>query len=421
MENINNNSNNNKNIIGGNWKKNAALFLSGQAVSLSGSLLVQYAIIWHITLTTQSGSLLTLFTIAAFLPTFFVSPFAGVWADRYNRKYLINIADGVIACATLIAAVLFSVGVNSVWVLFVVVIIRALGQGVQSPAASAFIPQIVPEEHLTRIGGINSGIQSFSMLICPMVSGALLNFASINFIFYIDIVTAIIGIGIVLFFVQAPYTPKKPVENQHYFHELKEGLKYTRNHRFVFRLILISALFFIACSPMMFLTPLQTTRDFGAEVWRLTAIEISFSIGMMAGGIIISLWGGFKNRIYSMALACFLFGLEGVALGLLENFWLYLGVMAICGLTVPFYNTPSTVLLQTKVDPEYMGRTFSVFSMVSSLTLPAGMLLFGPLADIIKIDILLIFSGAVVALLALPLAFSKVMREAGRVTVNIAP
>lgn len=74
-----------------NWKRDVILFLVGQTISLFGSSLVQYAIMWHITLETQSGTMMTIFIICGFLPTFFLSPFAGVWADRYNRKKLLSL------------------------------------------------------------------------------------------------------------------------------------------------------------------------------------------------------------------------------------------------------------------------------------------------------------------------------------------
>ena len=179
-------------------------------------------------------------------------------------------------------------------------------------------------------------------------------------------------------------------------------------------MILLSTVFFIAAAPAAFLTPLQVTRDFGKDVWRLTALEIAFSCGMMAGGILISVWGGFRNRVYSMALACALWGLEAAALGMATNFWLYTAIMALMGVTMPLYNTPSTVLLQTTVAPAYMGRVFGVFGMVSSLMMPAGMLIFGPLSDRVPISRLLIITGAIITLLSVFFVSSRVLREAGR-------
>lgn len=118
------------------WRRNIVLFLSSQTVSLFGSSLVQYAIMWYITLNTKSGIMMTLYIICGFIPTFLLSPVAGVWADRYNRKVLIMLSDGMIALSTLVLALLFLMGYEEAWLLFVMAAIRALGSGVQTPARS---------------------------------------------------------------------------------------------------------------------------------------------------------------------------------------------------------------------------------------------------------------------------------------------
>jgi DHA3 family macrolide efflux protein-like MFS transporter len=402
-----------------NWKKNTVLFLTGQALSLFGTMIVQYAIMWHITLKTQSGLMMTLFTIAGFLPMFFISPFAGVWADRFNRKYIINIADGAIAFVSLIAAVFIMAGVDSIGILLFCAVIRSLGQGVQMPAVGSFIPDIVPQEQLTKINGFQSSIQSFITLTAPAVSGAMMAFAPLETLFFLDVITAVIGISIVLFFVKTPEKEKSiPGTTEEkgvtYFHDLKEGMNYIKNHGYVLRMIIFSAIFLFFSAPAVLLTPLQVTRNFGDDVWRLSAIEIAFSIGMMAGGVLIGVWGGFKNRIYTMTLSCALCGLLAVGLGLAPNFFLYLVIMAVMGISLPLYNAPSMVLLQTTVEAAFMGRVLSVFTMVSSTMMPLGMIVFGPIADTVSINGLLVGTGIVVALLCIPMAASKTLREAGK-------
>jgi DHA3 family macrolide efflux protein-like MFS transporter len=407
-----------------NWKKNIVLFLSGQALSLFGSGLVQYAILWHLILKTQSASMMTVFALCGMLPTFLISPFGGVFADRFNRKYVINGADTSIALASLVAAIFFLSGFDSIAVLLVCAVVRALGQGVQLPAVSALIPQIVPEKHLTRINGINSSIQSGILLLSPIASGALLILAPIAYIFFLDVITAAIGIGIVFFLVKVPPVPKNDNEASAveikqspfitYFFELKQGFGYMAKHGLIMRLILMYALIFFVYSPLAYLTSLQVTRDFGADVWRLTAVEVTFLTGMTAGGILLSVWGGLKNRIHSIMLVTILQGIGTIALGLITNFWVYAALMAYLGFTTPFLSTPFTVLLQEKSEPEYMGRVFGVFTMAATLMMPAGMLIFGPLGDIIAIDTILIGSGTVMLVLSLPFATSKILREAGK-------
>jgi DHA3 family macrolide efflux protein-like MFS transporter len=172
-------------------------------------------------------------------------------------------------------------------------------------------------------------------------------------------------------------------------------------------------LFMLLATPSAMLTPLQVTRDFGTEVWHLTAIEMTFSIGMMLGGLLIGLWGGFKNRIYTMTLAFIFYGIGVLCLGLVTNFWIYLAIMAMIGITMPVFNTPLMVLLQTTVESAYMGRVFSVIGMVSSVMMPLGMLVFGPIADKVAIDVLLIGTGIALVLLAIPFIANKTLRETG--------
>ena len=210
-----------------NWKKNAAIFVGSQVLSLFGSSLVQYAITWHITLTTKSGVYATLIIVCGILPIFFLAPFAGVWADRYNRKLLIVLADAGIALCTLILAILFMSGYNAVWLIFVASGIRALGSAVQYPAVGAMLPDLVPEEQLTRVNGIYGSLQSLITLVSPMLSGALLSMASIESVFFVDVSTAAIAIMVMLTFLQVPTRPGDTRRSSgDYLQELRLGIRY---------------------------------------------------------------------------------------------------------------------------------------------------------------------------------------------------
>lgn len=397
------------------WKKDTALFLGSQSISLFGSSIVQYAILWYITLETKSGIMMTISIICGFVPAFFLSPLAGVWADRYSRKKLIILSDGLIAFTTLILAIIFLSGHGSIWLLFITSAIRSLGTAVQTPAIGAILPQFVPFDKLTRVNGINSMIQSSVMLVSPMVSGALLTFASLEAVFFIDVLTATIAISILGIFFKVPLH-QKALGNQEtgYLEDFKLGLRYIRNHGFLLRLFVFLSIFFLMMAPVAFLTPLQVARSFGEDVWRLTAIEIAFSIGMMGGGIIIAAWGGFSNRVYTMTLGCFLFGFSVIALGLVPNFWIYIAFMLFSGVMVPIFNTPCIVLIQEKVEENYLGRVFGIISMLTSSMMPLGMLIFGPLADVIKIEWMLVFTGFIIFLLAFLLINSKTLVREGQ-------
>lgn len=215
------------------WKRNIILFLSSQTLSLFGSALVQYAIMWHITLTTQSGIMMTLYIICGFIPTFLLSPFAGVWADRFNRKTLIMIADSMIAVVTLMLAITFMLGYQAVWLLFIISAVRALGAGIQTPAVGAILPQIVPQDKLTKVNGINGSLQALIMFVAPIVSAGLLTVATIEAIFFIDVVTAAIAIFTLFVFLKIPLHKKaSDTQSTGYLDDFKEGLVYIKQHCF---------------------------------------------------------------------------------------------------------------------------------------------------------------------------------------------
>ncbi len=388
------------------WKRNTAAFLLGQAVSILGSTLVQYAITWHITLTTKSGVLLMLSMLVGFVPLFLLSPFAGVWADRYDRKKLIIIADAGIAIATLILAFLFMGGVQEIWLLLIVMAVRAFGSAVQMPCVNAILPDIVPDEQLTRMNGLSGSVQSLITLISPMLAGALMAFAPLHIIFFIDVATAAVAVIIMFALVRVPHTPKEKKKNA-YFKEMKEGFQYIWKTPFIkITMLVCTGLWF--CLGVIFLMGLQVARNYGGEVWQLSVVEIAFAGGMLAGGILISVWGGIKNKVLMIGAGFLFLGASTVALGFKMPFAAYASIMAFIGILLPVFNTPAITLLQQNGDPKYIGRVFSIFTMLNTGLQPLGSAIFGPLADVIPIEYLLFVSGGGIVLTAIIfLSFKK--------------
>ncbi len=180
---------------------------------------------------------------------------------------------------------------------------------------------------------------------------------------------------------------------------IKEGFSYLKENVFIKRLIVLLIIVMILISPTAFLTPLMVTRSFGAEMWRLTASEMTFSAGAAVGGVLIAAWGGFRNRMYTTALACALYGLLMIGLGIAPIFIIYLVFNFLIGITMPCFNTPVTVLLQEKVEPSMHGRMFSLVQIANSCALPLGMIIFGPLSDMFSVEILLIYLWDIRAIL----------------------
>lgn len=398
-----------------NWKKNIVLYLAGQIVSLFGSMLVQCAMSWYITLETQSGTMMTIAIVCGFLPTFLVSPFAGVWADRYNRKKLIIFADALVATATLGLVAAFAFGLRDFRMIFAVMAIRGLGQGIQQPAVNAFLPQLVPQDKLMRINSINSSAQSAMMILSPALAGALMTFATLEAIFFIDVITAIIAIIILGIFVKPEkYELTKSAEGISYFDDLKLGLRYISSHKVVKALFAFNSILILLSAPAAMLSGLRVTQMFGAEAWRLSVADIAFSVGMLGGSALLMTWGGFKSRHATISLGNYIFAVTTVLFGIIPSFWLFVAVMAICGTAIPFFSTPLTVLMQETVEPEYMGRVFSFNSMVMSLGMPLGLVVLGPLGDIIGLGWLFIGSGLVQLVISIMFQVNPTLRSAGK-------
>jgi DHA3 family macrolide efflux protein-like MFS transporter len=404
-----------------NWKRNITFFIAGQMISFVGSLLVQYAIFWYINLETESGTILTIAIIASFIPLLIFSPIAGVLADKMNRKLLIVIADSTIALVTLITALLFSLGNIEIWMLIAVTAVRGIGQAIHGPAIGAAIPLMVPQDKLMRVQGIQTGIQSAFNVLGPIVAAILISWFSIGFLFYIDTVTAVIGVLTLLLFVTIPkHVNEGRPKTTNGVQDFVAGLKYVKTHQFLIPFFIYLFFVLILVSPVAFLSPLQVVRSFegfGDEVFRLTMVEVSFSLGMTMGALIVAWWGGFKNRIITAGIAISIMGFGVLMLGIVTNFYVYFAFMLMQGIVLPFYNTPMTVILQEQVDPAYMGRVTSISTMINSVAMPIGIALFGPLADIIDIEWLMIASGGLMLVFGLLYFINQPMMKAGIKTI----
>lgn len=386
------------------WVGKTTLFLSGQTISLLGSSLVQYAIMWHLTITTKSGWVLTLSIIFGFVPQAIISIFGGVWADRHNRKFLIMGSDGVIALSTLALALLWMSGVEDLWLVFLALAVRSAGAGIQTPAVGALLPQLVPTEKLIRVNGINTSIQSGIMLLSPPIAMWLYTSFELQAVLFVDVATAAIGISLLAIIAVPTLVRSDDGDQAGYLEDLRAGLAYVWGHPVVRRVLIFFSVVFILVVPPSYLTPLMVVRTFGDgsadDSWKLMVTELSFSIGMILGGGVLAVWGGLKNRMTMIVGSSLIFGALSIALGFSTNLLVFFGIMFLFGITVPFLSTTSQTTLQEQVEPTMQGRVFGLMGIVMAIGMPLGMLAFGPLADVVSVETLLIVSGLLAILAA---------------------
>ena len=385
------------------WKRRTILFFISQGITLFGSMLVQFAIVWYVTLKTASGVWVAALTVCSFLPQTLISFVSGAWADRYSKKLLIIVSDTVIALATLALALLFPLireDANVMLALLVVSAIRSIGSGVQLPAVNATTPMLVPEDQLMRFNGINATLQSIIQFAAPAASGALLTLGGLRATLFIDIATAVVGIGL-LSCIALPRMQQQQEEPQSVFADVQGGLSYIRKEGFLAKLILLYGMFILLSVPGGFLASLLVTRVYGANYWYLTMVELIGFAGMAAGGILLSVWGGFPNRVKTLLLGIGLCGLCTIGLGAVNNFIVYLGIMLLLGVCLTAAQTSVTTLIQERADVSMHGRVFGLMGAMYSGFLLIGMSVFGPLADVVSLPLMMILSGVLLAIIAL--------------------
>ena len=393
------------------WKRQAMLFLISQCITLFGSTLVQMAIVWYVTIQTSSGVWVAAFTVCSYLPQFLVSFVAGVWADRHSRKKLIIGADSLIALVTFLMVLAIPHITDKTIILYSLLamsVIRSFGAGIQTPAVNAVIPQLVPEDHIMRFNGINATMQSVIQFAAPAAAGALLTINTLSSTLLIDIATAIVGIGL----LSAVMIPKQAIQSTEtsVLKDMKIGIKYTLSDKLIGKVLTVYGFFIFLCVPAGFLSQLFVSRVYGETYWYLTAVELAGFIGMLAGGLLMSIWGGFKSRVTTICVGLIAFGSLAIGMGLSKQFALYLTLMIIYGVAITMVQTATTTLIQEKAETSMQGRVFGLLGAMYSGFLPVGMAIFGPMADGIPLQWIMVGSGIALIVLSIFVCTNKEMR-----------
>jgi DHA3 family macrolide efflux protein-like MFS transporter len=390
----------------GSWKRTFFVIWIGQAFSLLGSNLVQFALVWWLTKTTGSPAVLATATFVALLPNVFLAPFAGALVDRWNRRKVMILADASIAIATLVLVILFWSGLIQIWHVYLIMFIRALGSTFHWPAMRASTSLMVPEKQLSRINGLNESLGGLMNIASPPLGALLLEAFPMQHVLSIDILTAILAI-LPLLFVNIPQPKKTLSENaispKQLLEDVAEGYRYMVKWKGLFILSIMATIVNFMINPAFTLTPILVTQYFKGGVWHLSWIESVFSLGVVIGGLVLSIWGGFQRRIYTT-----LMGVTGMGLGILlvtfapqNMFILAIIGMAITGFMNPLTNGPIFSIMQTRVAPEMQGRVFTLLNSLTSAMSPLGMLVAAPVAEQFGIRAWFLLGGISCILLAI--------------------
>lgn len=396
-----------------NWLANFLPMFIGQVLSLLGSSLVMFALVWYATKQTGDATVLATATTIAHIPYILIGPFVGAMVDRWNRKLVMIFSDLIVALATAVLALLFAFNLIQIWHIYLILFIRSLAGVFQSPAQSASISLMVPKEQLTRLGGINQATHGLINTFSPALGALLMELLPIQGVLAIDTITAAIAILLLIFFVKVPQpktdSQKELVTVKSLLADVRFGFRYILGWRGLAIIILIASLLNMVIAPAGNLLPLLITEFFQKGAQELAWMQVAMGAGSIAGGLILGVWGGFKRQVVNILLGVAGIGAGVLFLGFLPNsaYWIALGAFGFIGLSSSLANGALGPLLQTKVPPDVQGRVFTVLSSLSIAIMPIGLYLSAPIAKQFGIQTAYIVGGALGLLIVVFAALNK--------------
>ena len=395
------------------WKLKLACVWGGELVSVLTSSILQMGLVWHITLTTNSASMLSLASLAGFLPLALFGTFAGTIVDRLPLRVTLVGADLFIAAVSAVVALVSLAGVLPVWVIMVALFARAIGSSLHTPAFQALTPLVAPAEHLTRLAGVTQAVQSGGYILGTAIAAVIYPLWGLTAMIALDVAGALLATVAVLAArldvggaAQGSPAGGKGLgliaQARALAAETADGYRVLRGYRGLFALLWCGFVFTLVFSPISALFPLMTLDHFGGTTGDAATAEIVFSVGMIAGSALLTATGGFKNRALTVVAATALYGVVTLVAGMLgaDGFVAFLAMSFLMGLSSPFYSGPQTALIQEKVPPEYLGRVFGLYGAIMSWALPLGLAFSSLFADAVGAPAWFFGAGFAMVLLA---------------------
>ena len=378
------------------WRSQFVIVALGQAVSMLGSHGVQFALIWWLAEKTSSPLMLGISGIVAYLPMSLFSPIAGIAADRYNRKFISIFSDMTMGMIALIYAVLLFFFDLPVWTVFVMLCVRGIGSTFQQPAIQSIIPQLVPKDQLVKTNGWMQLLNSGSFLLGPVIGASLYAIFPMSVVLMSDVVGAILA-SVALAVVKIPKLEKTENEIQRFFTEIKEGLQVFREDKKLFYIVIAEALCMFFYAPLSSFYPLMTSDYFDLSAMYGSAVELSFAIGMMISSLLFSSVLKVERKIRVSFIGLLGMGIASVICGVIPPVyigWFFFAASCIClGAAGNVHTIPLTAYIQETVAPKKMGRAFSVLTLISSVTMPVGLLFSSPIAEKVGVNVWFFISG----------------------------
>ncbi|MCJ7625554.1 MAG: MFS transporter, partial [Anaerolineaceae bacterium] len=378
----------------------------GQAISILGSELVRFALIWWLTKETGSATVLATASIVGILPRLVLSPFSGALIDRLNRRRVMIIADSMIALTVAVLAVFFMLDIVHYWHIYVFTFLSAVGGIFHQPAMLASTSLMVPKKHLSRISGLNHTLSGTLHILAPPLGALLLELLPLQSILAIDIVSAAIAIT-TLFFIAIPQprkvegTTSPPISLPLLWTDVRAGMRFLLSWSGLFLMVIVYTLVHLFFTPAMTIMPILVKDYFMGDALQLGWLQSGAGIGLVAGGVILGAWGGHKRRIITSMLGMTMIGVSLSLIGWAppNAIWLAIGGMLLMGFSLTFVTGLRMAIWQAVIPPEIQGRVFTLMTAIMAILDIVGLAIVGPVTDNIGPQTWYIISGIAIFLL----------------------
>ncbi|MFX0126091.1 MAG: MFS transporter [Candidatus Hodarchaeota archaeon] len=367
------------------------IFWIGQLISLLGSSVVQFSIVWWITVETGSEFFLALSTFLGFGTTMFLTPIAGVFVDRWSRKKIIATVDFFQAIATVLLIFTFMIGFADIWFVLAIITLRGVFQAFHGPAVQAIIPLLVPKDKLSRMNGLDYLFNGVILMIGPLVGALLLNYFILQEVLWLDAITFMIAIiPTIIISIPSVKAPSIVREKSPFLAELSEGFTFIRNQQGLLALLAVFTAGNFFMRPLYVLLPLFVKDVHLGGPEELAILFAAIQAGIIGASMIMSSWKGFDNNAHGVAIGIFImyFGLIICSFAPQGLYPLLILGIFLNGFGLPIANVSSQTIWQKIVPPEKLGRVYSVRLTIAQGSGPIAIILsgiFGELFGIIPV------------------------------------
>ncbi len=361
---------------------------------------MQFALAWWLTKSTGSATVLATATLVGLLPQVLAGPFIGALVDRWDRKRIMIAADLAIAGVTAGLVALFAIGAIQPWHVYLAGFARGIGQAFHFPAMQAATPLLVPKEHLARVAGLNQGLQGAIGVVAPPLGALALGLLPVPAVLGVDIATAAIAVSCLAAVAIPRPQPTAPAGGV--LAEMAAGIRYFRAWPGLALLLGMAAVLNFFLVPTMSLLPILVTQHFRGGPLELGWLQAAMGLGLVAGGLGLGAWGGFKRRMHTSLLGVALAGAGIGATGLVPSSLLGAAVALTfaAGAALSLANGPLFAIMQAAVAKDMQGRVFALLGALSGAMMPLGLALAGPVADAIGVRSWYLAAGAVTVAMA---------------------